>query len=268
MVGKMAIPKMMWHGFVKDQKMNQQRRGMGLKWKIGGTYTGVMLVLGIVVTAAVYQLVQNTLRDQIDKRAIAIATNFSDAAAGHLASKNLLALHALAGKYTLLDNVAYAFVKDAQGEVVAHTPGTFPEELRRNLSAGANRQVQRREVALANRTVYETAVPILEGQMGSVHVGFWGDAVQTEIRRAIFPIILIIALLPLVGAVVSFLLAEWIVRPIVGLTEIADKVTMGDLEVSVRGKCVTSRDEIGDLARSLERLRSSLRAAMLRLVEK
>jgi methyl-accepting chemotaxis protein len=79
---------------------------------------------------------------------------------------------------------------------------------------------------------------------------------------------LIIALVPLVGAVLSFLLAHWIVRPIVGLTEIADKVTMGDLEVSVREKCATSRDEIGDLARSLERLRSSLRAAMLRLVEK
>jgi two-component system, cell cycle sensor histidine kinase and response regulator CckA len=264
----MAIPKMMWHGFIKDRKMNQQGRGMGLKWKIGGIYTGVMLVLGIVVTAAVYQLVQNTLRDQLDKRALAIATNFSDAAAGHLASRNLLALHALAGKYTLLDNVAYAFVEDAQGEVVAYTSGAFPEELRRSLSAGASRQVQRRELALANRTVYETAVPVLEGQMGSVHVGFWADAVQTEIRRALLPIILIIALVPLVGAVLSFLLADWIVRPIVGLTEIADKVTMGDLEVSVRGKCVTSRDEIGDLARSLERLRSSLRAAMLRLVEK
>jgi HAMP domain-containing protein len=264
----MAIPKMMWHGFIKDRKINQRRRGMGLKWKIGGIYTGVMLILGIVVIAAVYQLVRNTLRDQLDKRALAIATSFSDAAAGHLASRNLLALHVLAGKYTLFDNVAYAFVEDAQGDIVAHASGAFRSELRRGVSAGAGRQVQRRELTLADRTVYETAVPVLEGQMGSVHVGFWADAMETEIRSALFPIILIIALVPLVGAVLSFLLAHWIVRPIVGLTEIADKVTMGDLEASVRGKCVTSRDEIGDLARSLERLRSSLRAAMLRLVEK
>jgi HAMP domain-containing protein len=40
---------------------------------------------------------------------------------------------------------------------------------------------------------------------------------------------------------------------------------MGDLETSVSGKCVRSRDEIGDLARSLERMRSCLKAAMLRL---
>ena len=118
--------------------MNQERRGIGLKWKIGGIYTGVMLVLGVVVIAAVYQFVRDTLRDQLDKRALAIATSFSDAAAGHLASKNLLALHVLAGKYTLFDNVAYAFVEDAQAEIVAYTSGAFPDELRRGLSAGAD----------------------------------------------------------------------------------------------------------------------------------
>lgn len=245
--------------------MNQESRRIGLKWKVGGIYTGVMLVLGILVMAAVYQLTHATLRDQLDKRALAIATNLSDATAGHLASKNLLALHALARKYTLLDSMAYVFVEDGQGEIVAHTFGAFPDELRRGLSPGPKRQVQQRELALADRAVYETAVPVLDGQMGIVHVGFWADAVQTEIRRALVPILGIIALVPLVGALLSFLLAHWIVRPLVGLTEIADKIMRGDLETAVGRECVTSRDEIGDLARSLECMRSSLRAAMLRL---
>ena len=78
--------------------MNQESRRVGLKWKIGGIYTAVMLVLGIFVIAAVYQLAQRTLRDQLDKRALAITTNFSVAASGYVASKNLLALHALARK--------------------------------------------------------------------------------------------------------------------------------------------------------------------------
>jgi two-component system, cell cycle sensor histidine kinase and response regulator CckA len=218
-----------------------------------------------VAIAAVYQITQGTLQDQLDKRALAIATNFSDSAAGHIAARNLLALHALARKYTLLEGVAYAFVADGKGEIVAHTLGNFPRGLRQGLSAGAKRQPHRRQVILADKTVYETTVPVLEGQMGSVHVGFWADAVQKEIRRALVPIIGIIAIVPLIGALLSFLLAHQIVRPIIGLREIADKVTMGDLEISVGGECVTSRDEIGDLARSLERMRSSLRAAMLRL---
>ena len=101
--------------------------------------------------------------------------------------------------------------------------------------------------------------------MGSAHVGFWADAVQNEIQRALLPIIAVIAIVPFFGALLSFLLAHWIVRPIVGLTQIADKVTMGDLDSSVDGDCVSARNEIGDLARALERMRSSLRAAMLRL---
>lgn len=245
--------------------MNPESRRLGLKWKIGGIFTGVMLILGAIVIAAVYQLTESTLRDQLDKRAVAVATNFSDAVAGHVAGRNLLALHALARKYTLLDGVAYAYVEDGKGEIIAHTLGTFPEALRQEVSAAAKRQVMRRELSLGDRRVYETAVPVLEGQMGGVHVGFWADAAQTEIQRALLPIIGVIAVVPFVGALLSFLLAHWIVRPIIGLREIADKVTMGDLETSVGGDCVSSSDEIGDLARALERMRSSLRAAMLRL---
>jgi len=243
--------------------MDHESRRCGLKWKIGGIYTGVMLVLGVCVIAAVYQLTGSTLREQLDKRALAIATNFSDAAAGYVAGRNTLALHALARKYTLLDGVAYAYVEDGKGEIVAHTLGTFPQEL--EPAAGSKREVQRRELLWAGRTLYETAVPVLEGQMGSAHVGFWADAVQNEIQRALLPIIAVIAIVPFFGALLSFLLAHWIVRPIVGLTQIADKVTMGDLDSSVDGDCVSARNEIGDLARALERMRSSLRAAMLRL---
>jgi HAMP domain-containing protein len=245
--------------------MGEQSRRVSLKWKIGGTFTGVMLILGVFAIVAVYQLTRSALRDQLEQRVLAIANNLSDAAAGHLIGRNLLALHALVRKYTLIDGVAYAFIRDGKGEIVAHTLGGFPPELQHGLAAEGQRQPYRREVVLEEKGVFETAVPVLEGQVGTVHVGFWTDVMEKEIRRAVLPLIGIIALLPIVGAILSFLLAHWIVRPIVGLTQIADKVTMGDLETSVSGECVRSRDEIGELARSLERMRSSLKAAMLRL---
>jgi two-component system, cell cycle sensor histidine kinase and response regulator CckA len=245
--------------------MAQESRRVSLKWKIGGTFTTVMLVLGLFVTAAVYQLTRNALRDQLHQRVLLLARNLSDAAAGYVVGRDLLALHSLARKYTLIEGVAYAFIEDGKGEIVAQTLGTFPPELQQRLPVKAQWQSYRRELFLGGKTVYETAVPILEGQLGTVHVGFWSDAVEKEIQRALFPLVGIVVIAPFVGALLSFLLAHWIVRPIVGLTEIADKVTMGDLETSVSGECVRSRDEIGDLARSLERMRSSLKAAMLRL---
>ena len=245
--------------------MDQESRRVSLKWKIGGTFAGVMLLLGLFVTVAVYQLTKNALRDQLDQRVLLLANTLSDSAAGHIAGGNLLALHALARKYTLLDGVAFAFIENTKGEVIVHTLGAFPPELQQGLPITGQRQTYRRELSLSGRAVYATGVPILEGQLGAVHVGFWVDAVESEIQRTLLPLVGIMVIVPLIGALISFLLAYWIVRPIVGLTEVADKVTMGDLETSVSGKCVRSHDEIGDLARSLERMRSSLKAAMMRL---
>jgi two-component system, cell cycle sensor histidine kinase and response regulator CckA len=249
----------------KETKMGRESRRISLTWKIGGAFAGVMLTLGFLVIAAVYQMTKNALRDQLDQRVLLLANNLSDAAAGHLVGGNLLALHALARKYTLLDGVAYAFIKDGRGNVVAHTLGTFPPELQEGFPGTGQRQIDRRELSLGGIPVYETSVPILEGQLGTVHVGFWAAAVEQEILRSLVPLIGMVTVIPLFGALLSFLLAYWIVRPIAGLTKIADKVTMGDLETSVSGKCVSARDEIGDLARALERMRSSLKAAMLRL---
>jgi HAMP domain-containing protein len=238
--------------------------GVSLRWKIGGVYTVVMFVLGLLLIAALYQLARSAMRDQLDKRALAIAINFSDAAAGHIVGQNPLALHALAAKYTLFEGVAYVYINDTRGEVIAHTLSSFPQQLREGASSTAQREPQRRTFSLQDKTVYETSVPVLDGQAGTAHVGFWSDAVDQEVQSFIWPMIGVIALVPLVGAALSFVIANWIVRPIIGLTEVADKVTKGDLEMSI-GNCVVSRDEIGELARSLERMRSSLRAAMLRL---
>ncbi|HTN71312.1 MAG TPA: HAMP domain-containing protein [Methylomirabilota bacterium] len=245
--------------------MDYDSRRVSLRWKIGGTFAAMIMILGLLAVAAVYQLTRDALRNQFDQRSFVMANNLSDAAAGPMAGRNLLAIDALVNKYARLDGVAYAFLEDGRGEIVAHTLSSFPAELKPESSAGERRPVYRRELSWNRRIVYETIAPILEGQMGRVHIGFWADAVENETQRILLPIIGIIASLSLIGALLSFFLAHWIIRPIVGLTQIADKVTMGDLETSVSGKCVTARDEIGDLARSLERMRSSLKAAMLRL---
>lgn len=245
--------------------MEREPRRVGLKWKIGGIYTAVMLILSLLVIGATYQLTQGILRNQLAKRALAITNNLSDAAAGQIIGGNLLALNALASKYAVLDGVAYVFIENNRGEVVAHTLGVFPEELREVRPVGGQREAYRRKLSLHGKGVYETGFPILDGQVGRAHVGFWEDALEDEIQNALLRLVAVIAVLPVAGTLLSFLVAHWIVRPIIGLTEVADKVTRGDLELSVSTECVSLRDEIGDLARSLERMRSSLKAAMLRL---
>ena len=250
-------------GFSPGQSKTQSRRRWGLRWKIAGGLSAVTLILSAVLIGTVYRLSEGTLRDQLDKRALAVARNLSDAAAGPMLSNDLLALNTLLRKYTFEDGVAYAFIRDSGGAITAHTLETLPTELQQRLPAGGQRMPSRRELSLQGKSVYETSVPVLDGQLGVVHVGFWGDTVEKEIRWAILPVVAVMGIIPLVGVALSFVLAHLVAAPILRLRKVAEEIIEGDLETC--GEYPKSRDEIGDLARSLERMRASLRAAMSRL---
>jgi hypothetical protein len=105
------------------------RKG-GLKWKISSTFSGLIFVLGLLVIGIVYFFTGNALQKHVDLRAAAIATNLADASAGFVSRKSALELDALVAKYGRLDGVAYAFVQDAKGEVLASSVQPFPAELK------------------------------------------------------------------------------------------------------------------------------------------
>ena len=223
----------------------------------------MITLLGLFIIGVVYQLTSGALRNQLDQRALAIATNLSDAASANVVRKNVLELYGLVRKYALLQGVEYAFIEDGKGEVIAHTLGTFPPELKEAVSPEGRLHMQRRALRLEGKMVYETSVPILGGQVGAAHLGMGGDFVEGEIRRAVLPIIEIVAGIVLGGILISSALVAVMTRPIRRLGHMADTMSKGNLDTPV-SIGIESRDEIGDLARSLERLRSSLKAAMSR----
>jgi len=238
------------------------QRRLGLKWKIiGGLLSGVLL-FGVLVLLVVNHQMNRVLRSQLDQRALDMATNLSDGAAAHVLKGNVLDLYALVSKYSLLPGVAYALVRDGKGKIIAHSLGSLPQELREAPAPNSQRQASQRELPFRGRGVYETSAPILEGRVGSVAVAIWAHSVREEIRRTIIPLIGVIAIALVVSLLFSVLVTQGITGRVLRLKEIADKVSLGDLETPVG---IESNDEIGDLAHALERMRASLKAAMARL---
>src|ERR1051325_4352196 len=219
-------------------------RRIGLIWKIVGTLAGVIVLFGLLIIGVVYQMTAGALRDQVDQRALAVATMLSDGAGGQLIARNSLELNGIVTKAALLDGVAYAFIQDPRGEIVAQSPAALPGDVKEALSVEARRQAQQRELTLRGKTIYETRVPILGGQVGTAHVGMWGEAIDDRIRGALLPLLGIILALVVIGAVVSIVLARGIIRPILTLTRVADRISMGDLDTPIG---VDTSDEIGDL---------------------
>jgi len=218
----------------------------------------LILALGLLVIGIVYYFTADALQKQVELRSTAIATNLSDAAAGFVSRKSTLELDALAAKYGRLDGVAYAFIQDSKGEILASSMNPFPIELKDAGGTGASSRVTR----VRGKSVYETRSPLLDGQLGIVRVGLWADTVQNDVRSTLWPIIgLIVACLAL-GIGLSIMLASKTIRPILDLKAIADDISRGRLDTAVS---IQTNDEIGELGRSLERMRASLKAAMIRL---
>jgi HAMP domain-containing protein len=233
------------------------RKG-GLKWKISSTFSGLIFVLGLLVIGIVYFFTGNALQKHVDLRAAAIATNLADASAGFVSRKSSLELDALVAKYGRLDGVAYAFVQDAKGEVLASSVQPFPAELK---EAGGS-VAPTRTISLRGKSVYETRSPVLDGQLGVVRVGLWAEAVQDDMRTTLLPIIGLIFVCLAIGVGLSVMIASRTIKPILELKTIADEISRGKLDASVS---IQSDDEVGELGRSLERMRASLKAAMVRL---
>jgi HAMP domain-containing protein len=242
--------------YLKPVNIGWQRGG--LKWKISTTFSGLILVLGLLVIGIVYYFTGNALQRQVDLRSTALAANLADAAAGLVTRKSTLELDALVGKYGRLDGVAYALIQDPKGEMLASSMQPFPAELKEVGGSSAASRVTK----VRGKSVYETRSALLDGQLGTVRVGLWEETVQDDMRATLLPIVgLIVACLAL-GVGLSIMLASKTIRPILDLKAIADEISRGRLDTTV---LIQSNDEVGELGRSLERMRASLKAAMIRL---
>src|SRR5262245_37990276 len=151
----------------------------------------MIILLGLLIIGVVYHLTSGALRDQFDRRAFAIATNLSDAAAANVVKRNALELAGLVRKYALLQGVEYAFIEDGKGEIIAHTLGTFPPELKKNISTNGRLQRQSRSLQLGEKLVYETSVPILGGKVGAANLGMRGGFVEGEMRCVLLRMIVV-----------------------------------------------------------------------------
>jgi sensor histidine kinase regulating citrate/malate metabolism len=210
-----------YDALIKAEKKNQtisalrlSWQGIGLEWKI------IILVLGVLFVVIVNQLMARVLRTQMDESALLMTTNLSDAAASYIASKNVLQLKTTVTKYARLSRVAYVFIQDREGQVIAHSLATFSPELQEDLTSDPGRQVSRRELTLEGKTVYETREPILDGQLGSAHIGIWADAVERDIYQALFLFLWPITLALIAAVIIVAILARPLIRALHRLIEL------------------------------------------------
>jgi len=228
-------------------------------------FTDKVALFGFCAVVVVYFTLTHSLREHQLKRVTVLAVNISDAAAGYVVAKKTAELGALLDKSTGSAATAYIVVEDRNGVAIthAHILATVPNQLPALSSRQAPRQTQRRTLVVGGRAVYETAVPLLDGQAGAVRVGLWAQEVEGEIRRTVAPVIFWILAVLAGGLICSIYLVWHLNRPIVKLIRMASQISLGGLDMPLSG--IRDPGEFGELSRALERMRSSVKAAIARL---
>ncbi|CAB1058311.1 hypothetical protein D1BOALGB6SA_3067 [Olavius sp. associated proteobacterium Delta 1] len=165
----------------------------------------------------------------------------------------------------------FAFLVDEKGFVVSHPDKQYVTK-RKNLNshpliAGFRKKGWRTTTNRFNASNGETAF----GHVRSNNYG-WALVLQQQDEEVFeyYKRVQEFALILLVGTVFLVLIIAWfsaraIVTPIMKLTDAAERMSLGELNVKID---IKSKDEIGLLAQAIGRMQTSLRLAMSRLRKK
>lgn len=235
----------------------------GLSAKMFLAFVAVVATFGLLATAAVYFALGRSLTAHALQRAKVLAANVSDIAPSYFLKQDSAGLREFLRKLAKAPEVAYALAEDRNGNIFAHSFAVLPQEIESGGPAGEIAGVKARILSLAGAEVYEVAAPILEGRAGSARVAFWKETIDAAIDATVMPMMKWIATVILAGMALAGVLVWRIARPMIRLARTARQISQGDLDAPSLG--VADVTEFGELSRAVERMRSSVKAALIRL---
>ncbi len=251
----------------EEQKAGQPaRRGLGLLGKIVIFLVAALVPLAAVTWYVSARSIKKAMTEEFVSKGEAIAGSLASSGVDLISTRDASSVQSLVDEFARIRGVAYVMVYDPQKKLIAHTfsPSVPAGILDKNLVPGTLAR-QQRDIAYqdparkGNRDIIDIGVPMAAGKLGTVRVGMDRaiiDQAAAASGRQVLLVFAGVAALTLIGGA---LLARRITRPITRLVEAAQRVGEGDLSETV---AVTSRDEIGELARtfndSIARLRTQV----------
>ena len=107
-----------------------------------------------------------------------------------------------------------------EGKIIASSSAGLFREFQPAVTSNQELQVSQRELIVEGKPVYETRAPILDGQLGSTHIGIWAGAVEADIHKALFKFVWPISVGFVAAMIAIVMLAQPLVRAVRRLIEL------------------------------------------------
>jgi adenylate cyclase len=231
-----------------------------LKVKLSLLITALVVLTVVLVGLFLLRQQQQSLTAEMTKRGLTMAENFAAGAKTPLLTNDELTLGVLVTDAMKDPDVAYVIVSDQDGNVLAHsdaravkTAVVRPKELqplKNRILVQTYKTPQGHIIDFAVPLVY-SGVPV-----GALYLGFSEEAITAALASARNQALLITLLMVLAGLGGAVGLAALLSRPIFRLVRATGAIAAGNFNISLP---VASRDELGVLTESFNRMARSLR---------
>ncbi len=231
--------------------------GVSVRTKILGIVLGLVILLGMGVTIQARYALTATMNAQLEEQSVSAARDLAARSTDPILLNDLLGLHDLLKETTANNpNIRYAFIVDDLGQVIAHTfEGGFPLDLISLNTAQTSEHHQTALIQTDEGLVWDSAVPILDGKIGTARIGLSDASVRAAVSTLTAQLILTILLVSIAGVLVAVFLTWILTRPIIALARATQAVAKGDFSPRVPR---WANDEIGDLAEAFNAMTEEL----------
>ncbi|XOF34743.1 MAG: zinc-ribbon domain-containing protein [Candidatus Electrothrix sp. YB6] len=222
--------------------------------------------------------IPEAINHQLELRGQALAESLKEAVTKPLLGKNYLEVNREVERMSRLPGVAYAAVRNKKGIVVAgffshlnrfepefarriKTKG-FPSDIFRKNTVRSGRQEGGARISVGGEPVYDQVTALPE-TMGELHVGIYPEELSRNLIRTLFSLQTLLVMLLFLAAAYAFfiLLDKMVTAPIRNLTNIANRISLGEIDLAIISAGPRETRELGT---ALERMRHAVRVALER----
>ena len=210
-------------------------------------------------------IIINAFREELEKRALSVASNLSDRVANNILLKdNFQTSKDINEVLNKEDDIEYIFVTNEEGRIIAHT---FNSELPTDIllwNPLNNRTTNIQLLDTEKGYIRDVGVKVFNSTKSELHLGIREDDLKSTImrlRKITVPIIIFVTLAGIIG---SFVFSRLITEPLNKFIEFTKVLGRGEFGKRVD---VSYGDEIGYLARNFNRLSMELKTVKEKMEE-
>jgi two-component sensor histidine kinase/HAMP domain-containing protein len=217
-----------------------------------------MVLFGLAVIVFVNTTLSNKLTVELNKRGVSIAGHLADESAAGILAEDTIALEGLVTRYVKAEeDIDYAFVIGRNGGVLAHTfSDGIPTDLREANVALSGKQYSIRTLTSETGNIFDIAMPVPNGGAGQVRLGVTDETVRKVVADITGIVVLLTVIIVLLEAIVAYVIASAITRPLSELQAAAAAIGDGDFGGTVD---IRAKDEVGRLAVAFNTMAGKLR---------